>query len=104
MIKNLMTIFLIATVIIACKKPYTPPAVAVNPNYLVVEGVLNMGGSGYDSTVITLSRTIGIAKGTKPNPLQGAAVTVEDDHSLSIPLIEKNNGRYVLLNSKFDTT
>lgn len=36
------------------KKPYNPPAVAVNSAFLVVEGIIN---SGSDSTIIKIGRT-----------------------------------------------
>lgn len=102
--KNGVKILLIAIVAVGCKKPYTPPAVAVNPNYLVVEGIINIGSAVTDSTVIKLSRTTVIGKEVKANPVKGASVAVEDDHNLSVVLTEKTSGRYVLLNSKFDTT
>src|SRR5580658_10004312 len=77
---------------LACKKPYNPPAITGNGNYLVVEGVIN---SGSDSTVIKLSRTVNISSKVTANPESDAVVTVESDQGVSFPLTETPNGNYV---------
>jgi len=74
-----------------CKKPYNPPVIANNANYLVVEGVIN---SGADSTIITLSHTIPLASTAGPKPELNAQVTVEGDQGVSKPLNELGSGRY----------
>ena len=77
----------------ACKKPYSPPAINAPSNYLVVEGVINTSG---DSTIIKLSRTVSISYGTTVNPELHAQVNVETDQNNSYPLKEIGNGKYGL--------
>jgi hypothetical protein len=74
-----------------CKKPYAPPIIASNVNYLVVEGVIN---SGQDSTVINLSRTVRLSGKTKSNPELNAKITVESDQNTNYPIKEIGNGKY----------
>jgi hypothetical protein len=77
--------------IVACKKLYNPTVIATNPNYLVVEGVIN---NGADSTIIKLSRTTKLAAGTSPAVELKAVVTVEDDKNNTYTLKEIGNGNY----------
>src|SRR3978361_1094045 len=75
--------------LLACKKPYNPPIVSSQSNYLVVEGLIN---SGSDSTLIKLSRTVKINDTTNTvNPVLGAQVTVESDQNGSWSLFDTNN-------------
>ena len=77
--------------LVACKKPYNPPATSSSQSYLVVEGVIN---SGTDSTSFKLSRTVNLTdNGVKPET--GAILTVESDQNGSYPLIETVAGNYV---------
>jgi hypothetical protein len=88
-------IFLIELMLVmtlGCKKPYLPPVIASNANYLVVEGVIN---SGQDSTIIRLSRTSPLSSDTLVKPELNAIVEVESNASTSYPLKEKGNGYYV---------
>jgi hypothetical protein len=78
-------------IVTGCKKPYNPPVIANNANYLVVEGVIN---SGADSTIITLSRTIPLASTAGPKPEVNAQVAVESEQGVSLPLPELGKGRY----------
>lgn len=86
-----MLSFLAVLVILSCKKPYDPPAIANTNSYLVVEGEIN---SGSDSTVIRLSRTVNVSNQITANPVTGAIVTVEGDQNISYPLIESAPGVY----------
>ena len=52
-----------------CRKPYLPPVIATNSNYLVVEGVID---PGRDSTTIRLSRTVALSS-TIGSPVVAAA-------------------------------
>jgi hypothetical protein len=78
-----------------CRKPYLPPVVAANSNYLVVEGVINTGGSLLDSTIIKLSRTVKLDSSNGSKPELNAKLSVESDANTSYPLAEVGNGRYV---------
>jgi len=84
----LLSIFLLLCT--NCQKPYQPAIISVNPNYLVVEGVIN---SGSDSTFITLTRTALLnSKSIKPET--GATVTVESDKNDTYNLSEVKPGIY----------
>jgi hypothetical protein len=75
----------------SCQKPYLPPVVAANSNYLVVEGVINIA---HDSTTIKLSRTVNIGGKVSANPELYATVTVESDQNDVYPVKEIGNGNY----------
>ncbi len=92
--KKICYLLILTTIIITegCRKPYSPPAIAVAGSYLVVEGVIN---SGSDSTIIKLSKTVKIANTTAINPVTGAAVAVESDQNVVFPLTETTSGSYV---------
>ncbi|HTD41661.1 MAG TPA: DUF4249 domain-containing protein [Mucilaginibacter sp.] len=90
--KGCIYLILISGVVTAsCRKPYEPPVVAVNNNYLVVEGVINAGS---DSTFIKLSRTVKISDKVAIKPESGAVLTIEGDQNTSYPLTETGNGNY----------
>ncbi|WP_426671664.1 DUF4249 domain-containing protein [Mucilaginibacter sp. McL0603] len=77
--------------ILACKKPYNPPAITSKNNYLVVEGQIN---TGPDSTIINLSRTVNLSAKTTLNPELNAIVTVEDNQNRSYIINEIGKGKY----------
>lgn len=89
------------TTIIGCKKPYTPDAVTTNNNYLVVEGVINIGA---DSTEIKLSRTVNISSVVTTNPEPGATIAVESDQNTIYPLTEIKKGLYAIAGLNLDIT
>ena len=91
-IRYLITAVAAITASIGCKKPYLPLVVASNPNYLVVEGVIN---NGNDSTIIRLGRTTTISSDTLTKPELNAVVTVQSNTNNTYPLREKDNGYYV---------
>ncbi len=82
-----------------CQKPYQPAIISVNPNYLVVEGVINSGG---DSTFITLTRTA-LLDSTNIKSETGASVTVESDKNDIYPLVEVKPGIYGAVNLNLPT-
>lgn len=94
-------IVFISLIFMSCKKPYNPPIVASNTNYLVVEGVVN---SGADSTIIKLSRTVNIAQSGSVAPELHAQLTVESDQNTTFPLQESGNGRYVSAGLNLDNS
>lgn len=99
---QIVFLLVIATAIIAgCRKPYTPPVVAADNNYLVVEGLIN---SGPDSTFFKLSRTVKLSSSAAPKPELNAVVTVESDQGSSYPLQEAGNGEYVSPPLNLDNT
>lgn len=77
---------------LACRKPYDPPAVASTNGYLVVEGIINPGA---DSTIIRLSQTVNISSKLSVDPMLGAIVNVVSDQNATWPLKEVGNGSYV---------
>lgn len=91
-VAGLVFFIFVMVVIIRCKRSYTPPAIAVNSNYLVVEGIIN---SGNDTTQIKLSRTVKIADSTNIKPELGAVITVESDQNASYLLTEQGKGNYI---------
>src|SRR5277367_1115892 len=92
MIKLQRACYLLLLSLLCCRKPYSPPAIAVAGSYLVVEGVIN---SGSDSTIIKLSKTVKISNATAINPVTGAIVAVESDQNVVFPLTETTKGYYV---------
>lgn len=94
-----MLILLIS--VMACKKPYDPPAIASTGSYLVVEGVIN---GGADSTIIKLSRTVDLSRTNVTNPVLHAVVTVENDQNAVFPLTETTGGDYVSAGLNLDNT
>ena len=84
----------------ACRKPYNPPAIALPPSILVVEGVI----TGSDSTFITLSRTVNLAALNTNNPELHASVAVESNQSVTYPLTELGNGVYACGPLSLDNT
>ncbi|HVW15663.1 MAG TPA: DUF4249 domain-containing protein [Mucilaginibacter sp.] len=88
----LCSLALVLLLLLHCRKPYYPPAIASSGSYLVVDGIIN---SGNDSTIFTLSRTVSVSAKATQNPVSGAAVLIESDAGSSWPLIEGGKGRYV---------
>jgi len=84
--------FIFITGVVSCRKPYSPPAIALSGSYLVVEGVIN---SGADTTLIKLSKTVKLSSTVTINPLPGAAVAVVSDQGAVYPLTEAANGSYI---------
>jgi hypothetical protein len=84
-----------------CKKPYNPPVITVNSNYLVVEGVINAGS---DSTIIKLSRTVNLSSKITTNPQLNAIVSVESDQNGSFRLTENGHGYYGVAGLNLDNT
>jgi Domain of unknown function (DUF4249) len=89
---NGMIIFLIVLSGINCKEVYNPSSTRINPNFLVVDGVVI---SGNDSTIITLSRTKGLTDSAPTVKELNARVSVITVSGAEYPFIEQGKGRYV---------
>ena len=74
-----------------CTKPYTPPVINNQSNYLVVEGVINTGG---DSTLIRLSRSVNLSSSLNDVPELNATVSIQDDQNQSYGLKQLSGGYY----------
>jgi hypothetical protein len=82
-----------STIIAAgCKKPYAPNIADSNSNYLVVEGLIDIGP---DSTFVKLSRTVNVSAKISHKPELYALLEIEGDDNTNYPLQEKGNGVYV---------
>jgi Domain of unknown function (DUF4249) len=90
-IRHIVSIIFVSALISSCKKPYAPPIVTSDNNYLVVEGIIN---TGQDSTFIRLSRTVKISSTTTAKPELNAIITVESDQNNSYSLKEDSDGLY----------
>jgi hypothetical protein len=85
--------YLLLFTLICCKKPYAPPVITGNGNYLVVEGTISAGS---DSTIIKLSRTVPVGTSVVANPELHASVTVVSDANATYPLAETGKGYYAM--------
>jgi hypothetical protein len=74
----------------ACTDPYLPEAIANPPNYLVVDGFINVRGV----TTIRLSQTYAIASKAAPPVETRATVYIEDDAGARYRLGESVAGTY----------
>lgn len=75
-----------------CKKAYNPKISGSSPTgYLVVDGVI---GTGQDSTVIRLSRTVPLSSKQGFKPEAGASVMIITDGGSSFSLTGTGNGYY----------
>jgi hypothetical protein len=89
--KKLRWVYILSLMLAGCKKPYLPPIIASNSNYLVIEGVVN---SGLDSTIFKISRTVNLSGQTNSNPELNAVVTVESDQAAIYQIPEIGPGKY----------
>ena len=78
--------------VIACKKPYEPPVIKTETNFLVVDGTISCGNDAI--TTITLSRTKRLSDSILFEPELNALVFVEQEQGGSFFVGEQNNGVY----------
>ncbi len=77
----------------ACKKIYNPPAIQVNPDFLVVDGVINSGPGTV--TTFNLSRTLKLSDSAGAyTPELHAQITILSNAGDAYPLVEQGNGVY----------
>ena len=89
----LIYFLIIALTVICCKKVYQPPAITVNYNFLVVEGVINTGTAAI--TTIKLSRTRSLGDSSVSlRTEKGAQVQIESESGNTFLLSDKGNGIY----------
>lgn len=93
-LKYIYAYFLTVLVItwVACKKPYYPDLASPSTNYLIVEGFININN---DTTIISLSRTVGLKSNSFYKPETGAKVIVESSTGNTNQLSEQGNGKYI---------
>ena len=85
----------------SCVQQYTPPAVKLNNNFLVVDGVI----SGVpDSTTITLSRARNLADTGLRLPEINAQLIIQGQNGTSFPLTDLGNGQYSASNLLLDVS
>ena len=89
---KLSFVFSILLFVITCKEAYDPPAIANAPNYLVVEGFINLNAT----TNIRLTRSTNLKDSSRPFPESNAVLMVEDDQNRSFSLSELIDGNYTL--------
>lgn len=79
--------------VVYCKKPYEPAVLKAANNYLVVDGLINIGAGGI--TTISLSRTKNLTDTVVSIPELHAAVSIQDAGGASYPLQESGaDGTY----------
>jgi len=88
---NQWCVILSIIVLTGCKEAYVPAIPDHNNNILVVEGTINTGA---DSTIIKLSRMVGLSGKKTINPEIGAVVSVESESNERYVLLERQKGTY----------
>ncbi|MGZ8552356.1 MAG: DUF4249 domain-containing protein [Chitinophagaceae bacterium] len=91
-LQTLSIILLPVLWLIACKKPYNPPEIKANTNFLVVDGSITCGNAAV--TTITLSRTTNLGDSVLFNPELNAFLSIEQEQGNVFSIIEKNDGVY----------
>jgi len=78
--------------LIACKKPYEPPVIKAETNFLVVDGNISCGNNVV--TTITLSRTTRLGDSILFAPELNALVFIEQQQGNNFIVTEQSNGTY----------
>ena len=76
-----------------CKKPYNPPEIKTETNFLVVDGSITCGNNAVTS--ITLSRTTNLGDSILFNPELNAVLSIEQEQGTIFPVTEQGNGVYI---------
>lgn len=91
-----MTKYLLLIICVAffwgCKKPYEPPEIKAQNNFLVVDGVINGGTNGV--TTIRLSRTRSLTDTVVFIPENGAQIAIESNSGSRYNLQQTGEGDY----------
>lgn len=89
-----LVLLLTVTLLIHCKEAYEPPEISNAPNYLVVEGFININ----ETSNINLSRTINLKDTLNFLPENNANLSLEDEQNNTFTFAEHGNGLYTLNN------
>lgn len=86
-----------------CKEQYMPKTDDINPNYLVIDGLINTGA---DSTIFKLTRTFKLENKAAVAPERGAIVQVEVEGgpSYTLPELSSKPGFYAIPTLSQDQT
>jgi hypothetical protein len=90
-IAKYISVFSLAMSVMGCVEPYLPAIVEENPQYLVVNGMLNLDGTAE----IRLTTTTNINSKEAPPAVSQAVVTIETDDNNSFQLSESRLGQYL---------
>lgn len=93
--KSLPLIFIILA---SCIEPYQPPSSINNPNYLVIDALVN-GNEG--SAIVNLQRSITLTSLENPARENGAFVSIQDDKGESWILNANESGSYSISGINF---
>ena len=89
--KNILNILLLFLLFEACKEPYFPAIIEAPNSYLVVDGMIKVGG---DSTIIKLTRTRNLSDSSTVVTEEGAFVVLEGNQGGYFPFTRLGNGYY----------
>ena len=89
--KNILNILLLVLLFDACKEPYYPAIIEAPNSYLVVDGMIKVGG---DSTIIRLTRTRNLSDSSAVVTEEGAFVVLEGNQGGYFPFTRLGNGYY----------
>jgi len=96
----LLAILVVVVFVTTCKKQIPTQTITGVKNYLVVNGNINVN----DSTVINLSRVVGVADTTQSKPELNASVSIEGQQSGSYALSATGKGNYTIAPLNLATT
>lgn len=89
--KNILNILFLVLLFNACKEPYFPAIIEAPNSYLVVDGMIKVGG---DSTIIRLTRTRNLSDSSAFVTEEGAFVVLEGNQGGYFPFTRLGNGYY----------
>ena len=90
MMKKIAILWLVAALLTGCKEKFNAPVRAGGNSFLVVEGVLNVGGP----TTVRLTRTSPLDQGHNIIPENNSQVTVEGKDNSVATLFDSGDGNY----------
>lgn len=89
--KNILNILFLFLLFNACKEPYFPAIIEAPNSYLVVDGMIKVGG---DSTIIRLTRTRNLSDSSVVVTEEDAFVVLEGNQGGYFPFKRLGNGYY----------
>jgi hypothetical protein len=88
--RGLLYFFIALILSMGCKKPYQPPEIIANNDYLVIEGVINTGTNAVTTITLTRTRNLGDTV-TVAHPELRAQVVIESDAGGTFNVLAQNN-------------